>query len=302
MNGISRIMTLLLAVYVGIGMGACTSTQLDMRAANDEDKDIGLGGTGLLANSGSGLGGTGILGEITGFGSIFVNGIEIEYDSKTPLTVNGETATHQQLAVGDVVEVLTTDANTHTHAQMINLRHEVIGRVEAVNTKASSFTVLGQTVIQTGNQQALPEVGAAVAVSGFRTDDHTIQATRVAPAESKHTLLRRQTDLPFNRTVTRWRVQTHVQHGKATLGVEGARHDLLLQQKPGGLLNDRSGINILELHKPMSGQLKIERVIDSEELPRGQLTPVPVQRHNNMMQRPMPMHMNTLPNMNRGGR
>jgi hypothetical protein len=39
--------------------------------------------------TGSGLGGTGILGKVTGFGSVFVNGIEIEYDDKTIYTIDG---------------------------------------------------------------------------------------------------------------------------------------------------------------------------------------------------------------------
>ena len=78
MRNIFRFITLFLLVSIA----ACVSNQPDMTAANDEDKDIGLGGTGMVADSGgngqdgNGLGGTGIIGEITGYGSIFVNGIE----------------------------------------------------------------------------------------------------------------------------------------------------------------------------------------------------------------------------------
>ena len=70
------------------------STQSNTSVSNDEDQDIGLGGTGMLASSGdsggNGLGGTGIVGEITGFGSVFVNGIEVEYNAKTPFSINGK--------------------------------------------------------------------------------------------------------------------------------------------------------------------------------------------------------------------
>jgi len=133
MNNLYRIIIFLLAV----SFAACASTPSNMAVANnDEDKDIGLGGTGMLAatdsEAGSGLGGTGILGKITGFGSIFVNGIEIEYDNETAFTIDGKTAVSQQLEIGDVVEVLTTDANKYTQARVINLRHEVIGKVESV--------------------------------------------------------------------------------------------------------------------------------------------------------------------------
>ncbi|MCK4675157.1 MAG: hypothetical protein KAT61_04530, partial [Gammaproteobacteria bacterium] len=81
MNNIYRTITLFLI----LSLASCASSRLNMVAADDEDKDIGLGGTGMLADTGSGqtgsgMGGTGIIGEITGFGSIFVNGIEVEYD------------------------------------------------------------------------------------------------------------------------------------------------------------------------------------------------------------------------------
>jgi hypothetical protein len=42
----------------------------------------GVGGTGLQAG---GVGGTGIVGTITGFGSVCVNGLEVEYDHSTPV-------------------------------------------------------------------------------------------------------------------------------------------------------------------------------------------------------------------------
>lgn len=277
MNNLYRIIILLLIT----SFTACTSTQSNLLAADDEDNDIGLGGTGLLAhaNSGadSGLGGTGILGEITGFGSIFVNGIEIEYDSETTFTVNGKAAAYQQLEVGDVVEVLTTDLNKHTQAQIINLRHEVIGKVESIDPDTFSFTVQGQTVIQPINKRRLPEVGTSVAVSGFRVDKETIVSTRVMPANAEQTLLRTSTELPFKQKTTHWLVQIHVQNDKAVFKLEGTRHVLSIKEKTKKSLSDRLGIRILQLQKPATGQLQLERVIEPMEMPRGQRVSVPAQ-------------------------
>lgn len=273
-NNMYRIIIFLLVTVIA----ACTTPQSNMRlAANDEDKDIGIGGTGMLAatGSGSGLGGTGILGKITGFGSIFVNGIEIEYDNETAFTIDGKTAEHRQLEIGDVVEVLTTDGNDYTQAQIINLRHEVIGKVEAVDAQTFSFTVNGQSVIQPVHQLALPEVGATVAVSGYRVDEKTILSTRVTPAVAGQSLIRAQTDLPFSGRAVRWLVQTHVKNDSAAFELEGRVQTVELEKKSNKTLNDQLGIKILQLRKAASGQLQLDQIIDSNSLPRGRKTPEP---------------------------
>ena len=245
----------------------CVSNQSEVITANDEDKDIGLGGTGMLANTGSGLGGTGIIGEITGFGSVFVNGIEVEYDNDTTYTINGETAVPQQLEIGDVVEVLTVDAKQHTQAQVINLRHEIIGEVESVEAHTYSFTINGQSIVQSIAKSTLPEVGTTVAVAGFRIDEQTILSTRVTPAESGQTLLRTRTALPFNDKAQRWLVQTHVQAKTASIQHNGVAHSFALTQKTGKSFEDRLGIKILQLQKSPTGFI-IQAISISQDISR----------------------------------
>lgn len=285
MNKFYQVIIFLLAISVA----ACTSAPSNMTlAGNDEDQDIGLGGTGMTASSGSGLGGTGmsgtgVLGTITGFGSIFVNGIEIEYDDETVFTVDGEAAELQSLVIGDVVEVLTTDDKTYTQAKMINLRHEVIGRVESVEPQMYSFTVNGQSIVQPVNTVALPEPGTTVAVSGFRIDEQTILATRVSPAAEKQHLLRLHTELPFKGKTTRWLVQTHVRDDKALFELDGVTQAVKLEQKSDKSLNDRLGIKILKLQKPAEGQLQLDREIDPVSLPRGRQAPAAVKQPGDNM-------------------
>lgn len=292
MNNLYRIIILLLMV----SFAACTSTRSNMAVADgDEDKDIGLGGTGMLANTdsgaGSGLGGTGILGAITGFGSVFVNGIEIEYDSETAFTIDGKTAKSQQLEIGDVVEVLTIDDSKHTQAQVINLRHEVIGRVESIEPQTFSFTVQGQSIVQAINKVVMPEVGATVAVSGLRVDEHTILATRITAADAEQSLLRTHTDLPYKGKTTRWLVQTYLRNDKATFKLDGVAHTIELKQKNNTTLSDRLtdsladslGIKILKLQKPASGQLELDQVIEPMTLPRGRTTVKPVKQPGNLI-------------------
>jgi hypothetical protein len=45
----------------------------------------GIGGTGQPFNRNPGIGGTGIIGTITGFGSILVNGYEVDYAPEQPI-------------------------------------------------------------------------------------------------------------------------------------------------------------------------------------------------------------------------
>lgn len=286
-----------------ISVTACASTQSNLVAGGDEDKDIGLGGTGMYADSGNGLGGTGIVGEITGFGSIFVNGVEIEYHSATPFTIDGKAATLKQLEIGDVVEVLTTDDNKHTQAIMINLRHEVIGVVESVNSTEASFTINGQVVVRPAGKKSLPAIGDRVAVSGFRIDKGTIQSTRVINVETEQTLLRTHNELPFKKLTDRWLVQAHVQNGKARFQLDDAAYTVALQEKSKQPLAVHTGIGILQLKKPSTGQLRLDLLSEPAKMKRGASIPVIRNRPEGIKkQKPRPgsTPMDVRPEVNRG--
>lgn len=288
MNKFYQIINLLLI----ISLSACVSSQPLSTAANDEDKDIGLGGTGMLANTdggsssgidGNGLGGTGIIGEITGFGSIFVNGIEIEYDDKTNFTIDEKTAELQSLMVGDVVEVLTTDSKQHTHAQTINLRHEVIGVVESVDKQTYSYTVNGQSIIQPIDKSTFPEIGATVAVSGFRIDEQTVLSSRVTPATPGKFLLRTTSDLPFSNKTQRWLIQSYVRDDNVTFDLNGEGNSLSLKKTAGKADKGHWGTKILRLQKNDTEKLEIEQVIETVTIPRGRPIENPVKQRNGYM-------------------
>ena len=291
-----------LAFLLITSLTACVSTQSNMTASSDEDQDIGLGGTGMLASTGNGLGGTGIVGEITGFGSIFVNGIEIEYDNKTPFTMNGEPATYQQLAIGDVVEVLTVNTQQHTDARVINVRHEVIGEVESVDAQTHSFTVQGQTVTQANKSSKLPAVGDRVAVSGFRINATYIQATRISPAGNMQDLLRTHMALPFNKQTTRWLIQTQVKNRQLKVHFNNSEQLISVPQES-VVPSKQSGIKILRILKSGATQVTLDRIINSAELPRGRSTEKPLRQPSNI-QRSRPMGIINGPQImqNRGGR
>ena len=155
----------------------CTATQRTELASNSDPDDE------------SGIGGTGIIGTITGFGSIFVNGVEVEVERNTRLSVDGQPASDFELARGNVVEVLAVEQRGVTHASRIQVRHEIIGKVEHVDSANNRFTVLGQTVLQDAQTGAMPRPGDSVQISGFRDATGDIHATRVAKTRGGNLLL-----------------------------------------------------------------------------------------------------------------
>jgi hypothetical protein len=142
-----------------------------------------------------GIGGTGIVGVITGFGSVFVNGLEVAYTPATPVTVDGVSEPDASLKVGQLATIVASDDNGF-HAVSIDLRHEVSGPVTSVipnggssiganpdgaNPDGERFVVAGQTVAIDGATEGERTVhpGDWVAVSGLREPDGVIAASRI---------------------------------------------------------------------------------------------------------------------------
>lgn len=106
---------------------------------------VGSGGTGLMAGGGVGSGGTGIsIGPVTGFGSIFVNGVE--YDT-SGATLDIEDASELQL--GMTVEVsgsVNGDFTAGTAARIVSAA-DLRGPVDLLDASGNSLRLLGTTVV-----------------------------------------------------------------------------------------------------------------------------------------------------------
>ncbi len=126
------------------------------------------GGGGDLA--GGGVSGTGVYnGVITGFGSVFVNGVEFS-TTGAAITANDADVTEAALDVGMKVRVEASG----TSALSISFDPEVIGPVQAIDTVNDQIVVMGQTVLIQGTTifkgfgSILDLVaGDTVVVSGF---------------------------------------------------------------------------------------------------------------------------------------
>jgi hypothetical protein len=205
----------------------------------------GTGGTGQQARTdgdSSGAGGTGVVGIITGFGSICVNDLEIHYDAKTPISVNGESSRLDQLAVGQMVAVHAEGKGANLQAKHIQVRHTLVGRVDAVNPDGQ-LKVWGQWVSPPLKSRVQP--GSRIKVSGYRADAKHVVASRIDPA------LADEPDLLTGEV--EW-----VQAGEARVG--GVRIRL-----PAGSERLHPGQEIRASGRQEAGGMRVER-IDSDGL------------------------------------
>jgi hypothetical protein len=139
----------------------------------------GLGGTGI---SEGGIGGTGIVGVITGFASICVNGVEVQFDASTPVMDNGQRGLLRQLAVGQVVAVRAAGAGEAFSARNIAVIHAAVGPIEALDVATGEFKILGQSAraLVPADLAGL-RAGNWVRVSGHRLAQGDIAASRIEP-------------------------------------------------------------------------------------------------------------------------
>ena len=191
-SGLSSTLRATAATLLLCLLGACATAP--QQAALDPKNGDGLGGTGIKtaeANPrGDGIGGTGIVGTITGFGSIIVNGLELEFNTTTAVVSDGRPASLQDLRIGQVVQGVARTRDGKLTLDTLDIQHAVTGPITAVDQNAQTLTVLGQRIRLNlgGDKAALDafktlQAGDVVSVSGQRLADGTIVATRV---DQKH--------------------------------------------------------------------------------------------------------------------
>lgn len=137
--------------------------------------------------------GTASVGIISGFGSIFVNGVEYETSSSS-IQRDGSPASESDLAVGMVVEIVGSNNGASGVAQSIVANDEMEGMVLANNIASGATTgtldIMGQTA--TVNADLIFEskvagvnsvdqiaVNSIVEVSGFSDGNGNVTATRI---------------------------------------------------------------------------------------------------------------------------
>ncbi|WP_024850612.1 DUF5666 domain-containing protein [Hydrogenovibrio kuenenii] len=141
------------------------------------DPTSGFGGTG---KSSSGFGGTGIIGTITEFGSIWVNGIEIAYGKNTQVTSN--LRTHDGLKLGQQVVLQTEPNKNKTFTRKIEVFYPVAGKITKVN--GGSIEISGHYKV-TINKDTFMDKGLSlskgnyIAVNGYQVAENNWVGTRL---------------------------------------------------------------------------------------------------------------------------
>jgi Domain of unknown function (DUF5666) len=154
------------------------------------------GGGGGTTTADGGMGGTGIsVGTITGFGSVFVNGVEFS-TSGALITKNGNTSDESELRIGMVVAVHGTfDANGTTGtASQIDFNDDLEGPIQNIDVAAQTLIVMGRTVtVNTGTRYEGVTgfidlvVGNVIEVSGLPQADGKIIATYIELKSTSYT-------------------------------------------------------------------------------------------------------------------
>lgn len=147
----------------------------------------GAGGTGhtpwMEATDGNGVGGTGheteVEGVITGFASICVNGLELHYQSSTPIAINGRRAATKDLAVGQVVRIQARGLGDQLAISSLQVRHLMVATLQDINN--GHALAMGRKVLIDPNAPLPSNLssGNKIAFSGFAVSDGTIVATRL---------------------------------------------------------------------------------------------------------------------------
>lgn len=125
-----------------------------------------------------GIGGTGIVGTLTDFSSLMVNGLRVETDAQTTITNAYGPAPETALAIG---QSLTLEAEARPDgllARRVHITHPLIGRTEIVDRDAGIFRVAGIEVRLEPGAPAEFDAGARVAISGLWRGSAVV-ATRI---------------------------------------------------------------------------------------------------------------------------
>jgi hypothetical protein len=154
------------------------------------DSLVGRPSIGSTGAAEGGIGGTGLIGVITGFASICVNGVEVHYDASTPVSADGLSMSLSNLAVGQVVAVHAIGEGEQLSARSIAIMHAAVGPVSTIDRQAGRLQVMGQSVrVIDKAELAGLEPGRWAQVSGYRLVSGELVASRVqsiAPQAQAH--------------------------------------------------------------------------------------------------------------------
>src|SRR6202048_245111 len=157
------------------------------------------GGSGMSGTTPSGSAPVMATGTITGFGSIYVNGVHFKTTSAT-IRKNGQVVAQSALKVGEIARIKGSknDSDGTGNAESVDVDESVVGPIATIDTTLNTLTMLGQTVKIDGGTSFRADIKPAditglkmndfVEVSGLIAADGSITATRIGRDASAGTL------------------------------------------------------------------------------------------------------------------
>lgn len=147
-----RASAILLASLMLVGCGQTEGARFAAAPDPRPPAEGGIGGTGIeMAESRGGIGGTGaagVLGTVTGFGSIHLNGLRVVFPPSGAVRAPSGMVSEAEIDLGETLEMLGQrrgDGTIEPTAAMF--RFPIIGQVEEVNATGTRLSLLGARVI-----------------------------------------------------------------------------------------------------------------------------------------------------------
>ncbi len=165
---------------------------LGLAAFDTAPKDQGIGGTGaIFSGEDQGLTGTGYFGTISDFGSIIINGFEIDVSDAIIVKIDGVRAQISDLKIGQVIAARSVVTASHEQIQSVDVLHAVIGPLESIDPVTGLGFVLGQTIdFNSRIDHETISKNEWIAVSGLRAQSGVIVASRIEKMREGHFLVR----------------------------------------------------------------------------------------------------------------
>ncbi|MEM7177133.1 MAG: DUF5666 domain-containing protein [Pseudomonadota bacterium] len=125
-----------------------------------------------------GIGGTGIVGTLTDFGSLVINGLKVETDQATRVTDAFGEHGIETLAIGQNLTIEAETSEGQLVARRVHITHPVIGTVEQISADGRSAQIAGVPVDLESSAFGRLSVGERVAISGVWRGERIV-ASRV---------------------------------------------------------------------------------------------------------------------------
>ena len=134
-------------------LGACSSTPMAGRSERDPIE--------------GGIGGTGIVGLVTGFGSLIVNGIIVDTTGATQYSTALGFTSASSVRVGDSLTIEATTRGGRLEAKRVHLTHPLVGQVQSVSADGTTLWINGVQVQLEPQIRGLAATGDRLRVSGL---------------------------------------------------------------------------------------------------------------------------------------